>query len=83
MCYFRGLKHLVRTAGLDKLHQNREVAVLLDWVYYHDVLSRFSLQHWRQGAKRFSGKRCCTLEPANPVLSINLRVDVRSHHRAA
>lgn len=28
--------------------QDDNIATLLEWVYYNDVLSRFSLQHWEK-----------------------------------
>jgi hypothetical protein len=37
---------VIRAAGLDKLHEDKDLAILLDWVYYQDVLARFSLRHW-------------------------------------
>lgn len=46
--YLAGVKEVIRAAGLDKLRQENDLAVLLDWVYYHDVLSRFSLRHWHR-----------------------------------
>ncbi|KAH8904639.1 hypothetical protein BR93DRAFT_980391 [Coniochaeta sp. PMI_546] len=46
--YLRGVKDVIRAAGLDKLDQDSDLAVLLDWVYYHDVLARFSLRHWHR-----------------------------------
>jgi hypothetical protein len=49
--YFRGVKHIIHTAGLEELHHDPDLAALLDWVYYHDVLARFSARHWRRDSK--------------------------------
>ncbi|OIW26875.1 hypothetical protein CONLIGDRAFT_620932 [Coniochaeta ligniaria NRRL 30616] len=46
--YLRGVKDVIHAAGLDKLRQDSDLAVILDWVYYHDVLARFSLRHWHR-----------------------------------
>lgn len=27
-----------------------DIAVLFDWVFYHDALARFSLRHWKPAA---------------------------------
>ncbi|KAH8901627.1 hypothetical protein GQ53DRAFT_674862 [Thozetella sp. PMI_491] len=45
-CYVRSAMAIIRVAGLDGYHQSRDMAMLQDWVYYHDVLARFSLRHW-------------------------------------
>ncbi len=74
MCYFRGLKHLIRVMDLDRTpHQDKEVAVLVDWVYYHDILARFSLRHYRlstRGPLKAADMKC---ELNLPVMA---RVDV-------
>ncbi|GAB1319906.1 Fungal-specific transcription factor domain-containing protein [Madurella fahalii] len=49
--YLRGVKHVIQAAGLANIQHDNDLAVLLDWVYYHDVLARFSLRHWRRGSK--------------------------------
>ncbi|KAI1474606.1 fungal-specific transcription factor domain-containing protein [Daldinia eschscholtzii] len=46
--YLSGVKNLVKTTGLDKYPQDSDLAMLLDWVYYFDVLARFTLQHWNR-----------------------------------
>lgn len=39
---------MVQAAGLEELQNDGDLAALLDWVYYHDVLARFSLRHWHR-----------------------------------
>ncbi|KAB5542476.1 fungal-specific transcription factor domain-containing protein [Coniochaeta sp. 2T2.1] len=46
--YLRGVKDVIRASGLDMVRQDADVAMLLDWVYYHDVLARFSMRHRRK-----------------------------------
>ncbi|KAF2489314.1 hypothetical protein BU16DRAFT_531638 [Lophium mytilinum] len=53
--YLRGVKNVIRAAGLDKSHQDSDLAILLDWVYYHDVLARFTLRHWHNETREFTG----------------------------
>ncbi|KAG7145941.1 hypothetical protein HYQ46_005263 [Verticillium longisporum] len=48
--YLRGVKAVFGACSVKTLHQlGSDVAVLLDWVHYHDVLARFSLLHCRKG----------------------------------
>ncbi|KAI1370111.1 fungal-specific transcription factor domain-containing protein [Hypoxylon crocopeplum] len=48
--YICGVKEVIKAAGLSTLHGDSDLAILVDWVYYHDVLARFSLRHWRGDA---------------------------------
>lgn len=50
--YLGGVKTVLSASSGKILRQlGSDMAALLDWVYYHDVLARFSLLHWkRQGA---------------------------------
>ncbi|KAL2752600.1 hypothetical protein ACRALDRAFT_2113249 [Sodiomyces alcalophilus JCM 7366] len=56
MQYLRGAKDIIRAAGLDKIDQDADLAILLDWVYYHDVLSRFTLGHWHRESAAIASK---------------------------
>ncbi|KAI0856237.1 fungal-specific transcription factor domain-containing protein [Xylaria cubensis] len=45
--YMCGIENLMRTAGLDlRGCEQYDIACLLDWVCYNDIISRFSLRHW-------------------------------------
>ncbi|KAK0671280.1 fungal-specific transcription factor domain-containing protein [Cercophora samala] len=46
--YLENCKKVIEAVGLDKIEGDEDLAMILDWVYYHDVLSRFSLQHWQK-----------------------------------
>ncbi|RYP12905.1 hypothetical protein DL765_007121 [Monosporascus sp. GIB2] len=50
--YLGGVKTVINASSIKTLLQlGSDVAVLRDWVHYHDVLARFSLLHWkREGA---------------------------------
>ena len=50
--YLDGVKTVINATSIKTLLQfGPDVAVLLDWLHYHDVLARFSLLHWnREGA---------------------------------
>ena len=50
--YLNGVKTVINASSVKTLLQfSSDVAVLLDWLHYHDVHARFSLLHWkREGA---------------------------------
>lgn len=49
--YLDGVKTVINASSIEQLLQyDSDVAVLLDWVYYHDVLARFSLGYWHRGS---------------------------------
>ncbi|KAL4861781.1 fungal-specific transcription factor domain-containing protein [Aspergillus spectabilis] len=50
--YVAGVKRVIAASGLGKGSPDGDLRALLDWVQYHDALSRFSSLHWR-----------CDLEP--------------------
>ncbi|KAI0844099.1 fungal-specific transcription factor domain-containing protein [Daldinia vernicosa] len=53
--YLSGVKNIIKTASLDKYPQDSNLTLLLDWVYYYDVLARFTLRHWsRETTKNIS-----------------------------
>lgn len=42
-----GVKEVINAARLHMVHHDLDdIACLLDWVYYNDVMARFSLRHW-------------------------------------
>lgn len=44
--YLGGIKTVLNACSIETLRQlDSDVAVLLDWVHYHEVLARFSLLH--------------------------------------
>ncbi|KAF2119053.1 fungal-specific transcription factor domain-containing protein [Lophiotrema nucula] len=47
--FISGVKEVIHTlcAPSAELQHNRYLAPLTDWVYYHDVLARFMMRHWR------------------------------------
>ncbi|KAI0459628.1 fungal-specific transcription factor domain-containing protein [Xylaria acuta] len=45
--YIRGAMEVVEGAQLGDQPDHNVIRKLLDWVYYHDSLSRFTLFHWR------------------------------------
>lgn len=72
--YLRGVKNVVRAAGLDTLPpKDSDLAALLDWVYYHDVLARFSLRHWHREFKPAPWSSSASSPPSMPA---NLRAEV-------
>lgn len=48
--YLGGVKTVINESSIKRLLQlDPDVAVLLDWVYYHDIHARFSLLYWKRG----------------------------------
>ena len=46
--YLGSVKTVLNASSIKTLRQlGSDVAVLLDWVHYHEVLARFSLLHWK------------------------------------
>ncbi|KAF7175189.1 hypothetical protein CNMCM7691_006593 [Aspergillus felis] len=49
MFYLGGVKTVLNASSTETLRQlGLDMAVLLDWVHYHNVLARFSLLHWKR-----------------------------------
>ncbi|KAI1432412.1 hypothetical protein GGR50DRAFT_706673 [Xylaria sp. CBS 124048] len=64
--YLCGVEKLIRSSHLGLSHGDEaDIASLLDWVYYNDVVGRFSLRHWDDHGK---GVR---LMPAPPSIRSN------------
>lgn len=78
MCYLTGVKNIIEAAGLDRLHQDSDLAMLLDWVYYHDVVSRFSQRHWHGESTESSPTASSAgSTPTSPSMtSCNIRAQV-------
>ncbi|KAI1819499.1 fungal-specific transcription factor domain-containing protein [Xylaria intraflava] len=49
--YLCGIEKLIRSSHLDSSQGDEDLVSLLDWVYYNDVLGRFSLRHWDDNGK--------------------------------
>ncbi|MCJ1314258.1 hypothetical protein MMC25_007938 [Agyrium rufum] len=45
--YITGVKEVLGSSCLKYYSHDSDLDVLRDWVYYHDVMSRFVLRHWR------------------------------------
>lgn len=63
--YLENAKKVIHTVGLDKIEGNTDLAMILDWVYYHDVLARFSLQHWQKQTAASTGSQRFLTKPFN------------------
>ncbi|XXH02444.1 hypothetical protein Hte_008819 [Hypoxylon texense] len=50
--YIWGVKEVISKVSLSQHRQDSEFATLVDWVYYQDVLARFSLRHWNGETER-------------------------------
>ncbi|KAF2870606.1 fungal-specific transcription factor domain-containing protein [Massariosphaeria phaeospora] len=54
--YIAGVKELFNS--LPESNRDMDVSLLMDWVYYHDVLAHFTLRHWRGGVTPLEGTAC-------------------------
>ncbi|KAK4038361.1 fungal-specific transcription factor domain-containing protein [Parachaetomium inaequale] len=63
-CYLRSAKDIIQAAGLDELPHDSDLVALLDWVYYHDVLARFSLRHWHRESSKLSPSSTVASSPS-------------------
>ncbi|KAH8697006.1 fungal-specific transcription factor domain-containing protein [Talaromyces proteolyticus] len=45
--FLDGAQGIIQAFSLSAVDQDSELGILLDWVYYHDVLSTFSVLHWQ------------------------------------
>ncbi|KAI0970743.1 fungal-specific transcription factor domain-containing protein [Xylaria arbuscula] len=48
--YLMGARDIIKAAGLESQIFRSDISELVMWTYYHDVLARFSLLHWRRGS---------------------------------
>ncbi|KAJ5200191.1 hypothetical protein N7491_009009 [Penicillium cf. griseofulvum] len=48
--YIIGVKSVIKASSIDAFKRDSDFNALLDWVYYHDALSRFSIAHWHRPA---------------------------------
>lgn len=68
LLYICGAITIVNTAGLDATKGNEDIAAVAGWVYYHEVLARFSRWYWHDCnglMKRFV--KDLSIEPGTPV----------------
>ncbi|TGJ78719.1 hypothetical protein E0Z10_g10049 [Xylaria hypoxylon] len=64
--YIRGAMKIVQRARVGSQFESGGGSMLLDWVYYHDSMSRFTLYHWRHND--------LAVEAANTTISPATRV---------
>ncbi|KAI1112719.1 fungal-specific transcription factor domain-containing protein [Nemania sp. NC0429] len=46
--YLMGARDVISASGLDMLISQPEIGQLVLWAFYHDVMARFSIFHWRR-----------------------------------
>ncbi|KAK8064402.1 hypothetical protein PG994_007040 [Apiospora phragmitis] len=61
LSYLIGIQDIIRVTGLDTIYGHPDLIMLLDWVYYYNVLARFSRQHWHR--KEFAGVQLSPMRP--------------------
>ncbi|KAF2972199.1 hypothetical protein GQX73_g1501 [Xylaria multiplex] len=65
--YIRGAMDIIKRARLENQLDGSDGGMLLDWVYYHDSLSRFTLYHWRHNDVTLEAPDT-TINPATRVI---------------
>lgn len=48
--YLMGARDVIAAAGLDTQIFQTEIGELVLWAFYHDVMARFSIFHWRRAS---------------------------------
>jgi hypothetical protein len=48
--YLCGAKKIIDASSTTIELYKDESAVLMDWIYYHEVVSEFSIRHWAEAA---------------------------------
>ncbi|KAI0376219.1 fungal-specific transcription factor domain-containing protein [Hypomontagnella monticulosa] len=48
LCYINGATKVLQVTRLNDQSNESDISHLLDWVYYHDAVSRFPTHHWRR-----------------------------------
>ncbi|KAL7805013.1 fungal-specific transcription factor domain-containing protein [Trichoderma aethiopicum] len=46
--YLCGAKKIISAASHSRILYRHDCAILMDWIYYHEVMSEFSLRHWAE-----------------------------------
>ncbi|KAH8891149.1 hypothetical protein GQ53DRAFT_687393 [Thozetella sp. PMI_491] len=61
--YVRGAMDTLRAAHLTDQSHESDIDYLLDWIFYHDALSRFPMHHWRHKSLALGIARTASSEP--------------------
>lgn len=48
--YLCGAKKIIAASAETVQLYKDESAILMDWIYYHEVISEFSLRHWAEAS---------------------------------
>ena len=56
MWYITGTRDVITNAPAGSFSEENGSSCLVDWAYYHEVLARFSLRHWRPELLRGQGR---------------------------
>ncbi|KAM5354782.1 hypothetical protein ACJ41O_001428 [Fusarium nematophilum] len=79
--YLRGARSVINTISVERFCKVRDASVLLEWVYYHEVLARFTLRHWRRSdVQRGVNNHFYGMQPYLPGTPLRLQDDVSVVH---
>ncbi|KAK2056289.1 hypothetical protein LY76DRAFT_595296 [Colletotrichum caudatum] len=56
LSYLRAAGKVIETVSLDSFGRVTDGPIMVEWVYYHEVLAQFSIRHWRQHGTGVSGQ---------------------------
>ncbi|KAI8634245.1 hypothetical protein F5Y19DRAFT_487713 [Xylariaceae sp. FL1651] len=79
--YLMGARDIIKATGLDTHIDRNEIGELILWTYYHDVLARFSLIHWRRSsversfAKELGSEGWWQRDLCKAAMKLNLKLD--------
>ncbi|WYZ44447.1 hypothetical protein EsH8_VII_000883 [Colletotrichum jinshuiense] len=48
LCYLRAARNIINSITVEQFCRDADAPVLLEWVYYHEILAQFSLRHSTQ-----------------------------------
>ncbi|KAK1979556.1 fungal-specific transcription factor domain-containing protein [Colletotrichum cereale] len=54
--YLRAAGNVIESVSLESFGRMTDGPIMLEWVYYHEVLARFSIRHWRRRGTEVSGR---------------------------
>ncbi|CCF32252.1 hypothetical protein CH063_00776 [Colletotrichum higginsianum] len=62
LCYLYSAWRVIEGVSLETFGRVAEGPIMLEWAYYHEVMARFSLRHWRYPEIVMPGRPVCPSE---------------------
>jgi hypothetical protein len=77
LIYLSGAKNVVRSGKLLAAEPGTDLAILLDWLYYFDVLARFSFQHWHGSYTDEANPKAAVFDPGALRAEVSLMLPAK------